>query len=357
MYGAALAKEIKNNHPETSIYGIGGEKLKKEADFFLIETVHNSAIGLWEELKQCTFFHNFKKSISSFLKKTDINKVVIVDFPQYNFKVAELIRKFNIPVTTFITPHFWMWKDTKKAEKLIRYSDNIITIFKPEYDFYKTLTSKVFFFGHPLTEILNTSESNYVRKNRNIITLFPGSRKQEIKQLLPAMLDTVSLLHSKSKHYKFFIVPSSRSFIPLITKTLHSKKIDFINIRDKDKESLLHKTSIIICATGSTNLEAVLYKIPVITLGRLSWISYLTAKYYLKINIKFFSLPNILARKIVVPEFIQKDINYTRIAETAEFLLKPDNYNNLISKYNKLHKLIFKNKKPFKNICNIIINS
>ena len=158
-------------------------------------------------------------SIHSLINNTPIDKIVIVDFQHYNEKIANIIPK-SIQIYTFITPNFWMWKSKRQAKKITSYSTKIFTIFNQEFEFYKTIANNIYYFGHPLTEIIDTSPIKHSSQIPQI-TLFPGSRPQEFKLYFQTMLETMALLQNKYSTFNLIIIcVSSTKYIQTINTYL-----------------------------------------------------------------------------------------------------------------------------------------
>ena len=152
-HASTLAQEIKTLSPQTTLFGIGGDKLAKSVDHFIEHVTLLSATGFLESFYKQRKINAFLKRLNTFLEQEKIDKVIIIDFQHQNEKIAAVIKKFSIPIITYITPNFWIWNDIKKAKQIIRYSDDIICIFEKEYNLYSSLSQKVHYFGHPLNHI------------------------------------------------------------------------------------------------------------------------------------------------------------------------------------------------------------
>ena len=131
-YGAELAKAIKKISPKSKIISAGGENLEKISDKFIANITTHSAIGLQSKIQGLFTYRLFYKLLNKALLNHAFEAAVIIDFQHHNFKIATYLQKYNIPILTFITPNFWLYKDTKKMTRLARYSQEIVCIFKKE---------------------------------------------------------------------------------------------------------------------------------------------------------------------------------------------------------------------------------
>ena len=184
-YGAQLATAL-STQTNATLYSIGGPQLSTVThQLFRMNTSAHSVsfdgFGYRRTNKRL-----LSQQIPAFIRDYNIDAAVIIDFPTLNFFIASLIQPFSIPITTFITPNFWIWNQTKDAKKLANYSTNIITIFKREYDFYRNICpEKLHYFGHPLTIQNQDLPPKQPIINNHHIGIFPGSRHSEVTQHLP----------------------------------------------------------------------------------------------------------------------------------------------------------------------------
>ncbi|NQY74750.1 MAG: hypothetical protein HRT90_08320 [Candidatus Margulisbacteria bacterium] len=351
QYGAKLAKELRATNPSSYIYSVGGKYLKAISDEFLFDLAAKSAIGFIEHAAHRRDHQLFLKTFEKFLSSTPIDKAVLVDFQHYHSKVAALLQKNNIPIITFITPNFWIWNQSSKAKKIVSYSQDIVTIYEKEQIFYKKFTSHTRYFGHPINHIkpLPHISSHYKR-----VTLFPGSRKQEITQLLPSMLEVVQILKEKRCDYHFQIALSASDFKDSINTHCQKANLSDIPIVEVN-ERLFSQTDFVLCSTGTTSLEAVIHHLPVIILLAANPITYFIVKYILRLPIEFVGLPNIIAGRRVVSEYIQYQIKPQKIAEEIHQVLShPENIQDSIREYDPIIASLG-NKSPFESVAQLVL--
>lgn len=340
--GAKLGEQLKQRLPDSHLTAMGGSYLAGISDEFLLETAHEHVVGFFEAFRKKRFFKKVIKTLSNYLKTTQPNLAIIVDYAHVNTKIGTLLKQHNIPIITYITPNFWIWKDIKHAQKLIAYSDLILTIFKKEYDFYRALTDKVVYVGHPMS-FDKKYDKNLPEISPNIttISLFPGSRKQEVNAYLTPMLDAVEAF-SKDQKLNIICVFACEQ----VDRTIKHKLNDYKHLNIKHVQgdtNQVYKTSdIILTASGTATLECAFYRKPMIILGSLSTITYWIIKYILRIPITKIGLPNILSDASLVPELLQKDLTANNILSLLRDLDPQEkrrtisqNLNTLITQLNK----------------------
>lgn len=334
LYGATLAKGLLELAPDTVLYGIGGEHLRSIVHTFIYETAYSHDVGIKGNFTGWSRRHFFQ-ALVTFIKNNPIDKVIIIDFSHQNFALAKVFQQYRIPIISWITPHFWIWGDKKKAKKVAAYSEKIIAIFQKEYDFYRQFTDKVYYFGHPMVDIAKPHPSTDPRPLT--ITLFPGSRKQELPLMLPKMLAIMQIL-SQQGSYRFYLAVSSERFLKKIQAMIAQSKGPKPEIWTGSKEDLFAQTDFLICASGSATLEAMLYRVPMVILGALPHLTYWIAKLIFRLDkrMPYVALPNIMAGKEVIPEFVQYKIQPRKIAKKIQKLLQPEEKKKLLQNYDQV---------------------
>jgi len=309
MYGAKLAQHLLELDPALELHAIGGPHLKAVSQHFVFETVYSHKVGIAGFMENLLKTSPFWKSLHQHLRSNRPDAALIIDFPHSNFSIAKILQRYNIPIYTYITPHFWMWNNQKQAQKLSAYSKKIIAIFEPEYELYSNINSqKTHYFGHPIAESYPQVKSRSLAEKPRRLTLFPGSRKQEFEMLLEPMLQTAFELSNKGLIDQVFIKVSAPTFLPYVNQQLRQYSLPNLTLWDQSNQSLFEQTDWLICASGSATLEALLCKVPTLILGALPKLTYWAAKHLLRIKLPHVALPNILAKKEIMPELVQHKI-------------------------------------------------
>jgi lipid-A-disaccharide synthase len=323
LYAAHLAKALKREQPKLVIFGIGGDHLQAQSDEFVFQSAYNHDIGIHDIFSRKQFKLNLLNSLKETLSKATIKEAVIVDFQHLNANIAALLKSYSIRVYTVITPNFWMWKDRRSAQKICDYSEKIICIFKKEYEFYQSLTNNAFYFGHPMTELVQEQvQQNTVSKQ---VTLLPGSRPQEFHLYFKIMLTVAQKLQSENADLSIKIAVASRHYEAIVTSYLGQfpQFLECVSYDNAQEE--IAKSHLVISATGSATLEVILLKKPLIVLAALPILSFLYARYILGVKTKNLSLPNFLTNQAIVPEFVQTDMKVSTIFQAAKYWLNnPD---------------------------------
>jgi len=360
MYGAEIVKAIKHIQPGCHVVAAGGDRLRAVSDNFLYETAYKSPLGL-TGIAYRNFRIAFLKALKTYLDTNIPDVAVIVDFQHIHGSFAKLLAHYNIPIVTYITPNSWLWKDEKLARKIAAYSRDIITIFEPEYDFYKPLATHTHYFGHPLPYLLPPVSPDILGERRStmpLLSLWPGSRAAEIARLLPKMLATAALLDQKQLGYRFAIAVTDIRFVALIRKIVAANTPNLpVLLWEGDKDPLLKESHVALTASGTMTLHLLLYHVPMIILGALSPLSYMVAKYGLRIQIKYIGLPNILSHGNLVPEFIQNKMIPEDIASEVIHIQRDPQKKQMLKGYEDLISRIFPDKNPISQAAHVILGN
>ncbi len=355
LYASYLAKAIKQVSPNHVIYAIGGSKLKSVADFFIFESASQHGISFSKQFLNFKLKRSLTDALQHTLDNHNIDRAILVDFQHFNTLISTCLQSYSIPIYTFITPNFWMWQSTRLAKKICQYSEKIICIFRPEYDFYKSLHHETYYFGHPLSEIINIPASPPIFDTTNpIITLLPGSRPQEFSLYLNAMLQTCDSLLTHYPTLTLLLPVSNKHYKPIIQSYLNHYQHLPITLLSESSHDAIQKSTLVISGSGSATLEVILLDRPLIVLAALPAFTYWIAKYILQLKLSYISLPNFLTNQSIIPEFVQSKIKPKTISNHALAMLK--NPKKFISNYSIVKKCLIFQKNVYKHIGHKLLN-
>ena len=210
MHGSNLMEKIKEENNNVNFVGIGGEKMLNSGLISLTPMDKLSVMGFWEVIKQLTFFIKLKKLILKEFQKQTFNKIILIDYPGFNLRLAKKIKQnFDVPIFFYISPQIWAWKESR-IKTIKRFVDEMIVLFPFEVSWYKKRGFLVRFFGHPIVNNWHSFDKLYTKKaggagaQTKTIGFFPGSREQEIKKHVPVFLETIKKYKNK-KNIKFIV--------------------------------------------------------------------------------------------------------------------------------------------------------
>ena len=354
-----IIKELIKNH-QIELQGIGGNNLKKLGLKTLFPLKEISIMGLLEVIPKIPKL----MSLISFtvnkilLFKPDI--IITVDAPGFNFRVLKKLKKYNLntKIIHIVAPTVWAWKPGR-AKKISSFINYLFVLYPFEKKFFTPHGLKTYFIGHPLLEdtnnVLSKSKQQILFKNKNKnISIFPGSRKNEIEYHLNLILLTITDINDLEKYN--IIIVAVEDHISLIKDIVKKYNIrNNIHVILNINKLLVFKNSFFsIAVSGTITLELALHKVPFFTVYKLNYISFLILKSLVKS--KFITLVNIIYNKKIVQELIQKDFNEKNIKKNILSLLNNKGaYNYQIKQFSKLPRLLSnKGKIPSKYAASII---
>ena len=335
LHGGKLIKAIKSLNPNSSFMGHGGDSMRDEG-MHLIEHVDNLAImGFAEVLRHLPRMNKIMRSTVSAIERSKPDRVILIDYPGFNLRLAKKLFPLNIPITYFILPQAWAWKEGR-VKILKRFIDQSISIFPFENDWYKRRGLRVEYFGHPFVDIEHfneTTKSFYKRHsldvNSPILTLLPGSRQQEVDRHWPVYLKAVDIL--KKKHEGLQIVVGKH-----VSINLKSCPDDF-KIETEARKAMIVGTAGIV-SSGTATLECAVEDLPIVVCYKLFPLSWFLINILVKV--KYSSIVNLIMNEEIVTELLQRNMNPTLIAAELDALLdmQSEKRKLILSKYATLRE-------------------
>lgn len=302
-----LVKAMLQEDKSIKFYGVAGEHSKAQGVEIIQDITELAIMGFTEIIKKYNFLKKKANEYIEFIKKENIDKVILVDYGGFNLKFLELLKKEvpQVEVFYYIPPKLWIW-GKGRIKKLVK-ADHIMVIFPWEVDFYKKEGVKVTYFGNPFVD-----KYSVVERTGNKILLLPGSRKQEIKALSPIMIELIK----NKKDEQFLLKLSSREHLKWIDEDLEK----YSNLEVKYEETSLvecvKECKNAVAASGTVTLELALLGIPVVVIYKTGVINAFIARHILKLG--FVSLPNLTLNREVYPELLQERCNVKEIEKYLE---------------------------------------
>ena len=328
--GAHLAAELKSLAPDIVLFGMGGENMRSAGVSIKVDITEKSTIGITEALRHLPSQLFAYLKMVRLLKKERPQALVLIDAQGFNIPLVKAAKKLKIKTIYYISPHYWLWGLEKELKEVAGIPDKIIAIFEDEASLYFKAGAKVAYFGHPLVDTVKTTmeKEEFFSKLgldplTKIIGLFPGSRLQEIRTLLPFELKAAEIIDSAIGGAQFLLSVASPKLKKDIMKILAKTKINVKMLYGLNYD-VLNASDVIITSGGSTTLEAAILNTPSVMFYRLSKLSEFFIFKVLKIKVPFYSLPNLLEGKEIIPELVQKEATPENLAEETIALLVDD---------------------------------
>jgi lipid-A-disaccharide synthase len=352
--GALLVDDILKINPGISFLGIGGAKLKEKNVNIIHEYSTVNYIGFSNVIKNIRKIKGILNNTVEFVKNLNPDVIILIDFPGFNLKFAELVRKFyKGKIIYYISPQIWAWHKSR-IEKIKRYIDRMLVIFPFEVEFYRKLNYNVDYVGHPQTKIIENflNETKRDKSDNLKICLLPGSRIEEIQRIFPTLACVAELLRSQYYAEINLIYPEYIS--PLVYKNfLKGRSCNLIsNSKDNHLKTLLN-SDLVLTKFGTTTLELTLLNTPFISVYKAGIFNYSIAK--MLSDIKYVSMPNILTGKQIVKEFIQSEMTAEKIFIEAKKILTDKSYKDKMLSGFKEVQSIFKKTPINKPAAEIIL--
>ena len=327
MHASNLVAELKKKDCNAEIRAWGGDKLKEQGVQIVKHIKDLAFMGFWEVIVNLpTILSNIsfcKKDILEFFP----DALILVDYPGFNFRIAEFAKQNGIKVFYYISPQIWAWK-RNRIKQIKKNVDKMFVILPFEKDFYQKNNFEVDFVGHPLLDEISKDDFSFsIKTDKDIIALLPGSRRQEISKILPKMLSVVN----DFTDFQFVVATTNSVEEEYYKNIIGTKEVLFAK---NETYGLLANTKAALVTSGTATLEAALFGIPQVVCYKTNFFSFLIAKCLVKT--KFISLVNIIMDKPVVKELIQDELIQKNLFSSLSEILENSNRKKIQEDYNIL---------------------
>jgi lipid-A-disaccharide synthase len=323
IYGGLLAAEILNLDASIRITGVGGERMRAAGVDTFLDSNDLSVVGFWEAVIRLGRLHKALRTVKRRISREKPDLVIFIDYPGMNLRLAKFARKQGIRVMYYVSPQVWAWG--RNRIRIIKDSvDKMVVILPFEVEFYRREGVDVSYVGHPLIDIVKPKlergqflEKMGIAGDRQLVTLMPGSRSQEIRNHMEPLLETARHLRREFADLRFVVIslPASKE---VVERETASSGLDITVTSEYGYEALKYSDLAIACS-GTATLEAALLATPMIVIYKLAFFSWALGR--LIVKVPYISLANLIAGSQVVPEFLQSDVDPKMLAREAGSLL------------------------------------
>lgn len=323
LHGANLIRRTRERCDTIFFFGIGGTEMRNAGARILVEASALSVVGITEIFIRLRSILKGMGTARRALQSGLPDLLILIDFPDFNLRLAAAARKQGIPVFYYITPQVWAWRK-RRVHQIRKRVDHAAVILPFEADFFRQHHIPVTFVGHPLLDAGYERLPEPVEKgDRIVVGLLPGSRHKEIVRHLPVMLDAAVTMTGENPDLRF-LVSSAACVEPAFVHAMADGYRDRItlDVVPGNVVNVLRESTLVVAVSGTVAVEAALYMTPLIVIYRVSWISYWLARMLVKID--YISLVNLVAEKQVVPELIQSDATAGNIAATVMTIMNDE---------------------------------
>ena len=320
LHASNLVKNLKTLKPDLRFFGMGGRLSRQTGVDVIVDISGLALVGAVEVLKH---IFTVKKAYQSVMAKIDSDRpdlAILVDYPGFNLRLAQELKKRSIPVVYYISPQIWAW-GMDRINIIKKYVKKMVVLFKFEEELYKSYGIDAEFVGNPLLDSVKVTlrEADTLKKygltdDSLVVALLPGSRELEVKTLLPIMMASAEIICAKLPDVKFIVVKHPDLAIKLYETALKNPSC-YVNISNGDAYNIVNASRLAIVASGTATLESAIIGTPIIITYKANFITYLL--YKIVARIRFLGLVNIIAGKEIVPEFLQYNATPEKIAAKA----------------------------------------
>lgn len=329
LHASNLMRAIKQNDSNASFRCWGGELMEEQGAVLVKHYRDLAFMGFIEVIMNLrTIFKNIK-TCKADIAEHQPDVVILVDYPGFNLRIAPFVKSLGIKVVYYISPQIWAWKQSR-VHTIKKVVDRMLVILPFEKDFYKKFDMDVSFVGHPLVDATEAYEISEhlptLAFDRPVIALLPGSRRQEIKVMLPYMI----AVSKQFTDYQFVIAAAPNAEDGLYAG-MEGSDLKLVKNRTYDLLSMAHAALV---TSGTATLETALFKVPQVVCYKGSAISYYIARMLVKI--KYISLVNLIMDKEVVTELIQDKLTVKNIVAELAPLLEGKKRQDMLGIYDEL---------------------
>lgn len=325
QHAARLVRDLRAARGDVEITGIGGEALRREGVRTLYDVRDMAVVGFLEVVSRLAFFRRVFRQMTERLESDRPDALLLVDYPGFNLRLAAKARALGIPVLYYVSPQVWAWHKSR-IPKMARILDLLMVIFPFEVEVFKGTGLKTVFVGHPLVESVKRTlarpspELPWPAGERRI-GLLPGSRRQEIQRVLPAMLAAARELRRRDPATAFLIPAASAEIREQIARqldTLPPEDRAAVAVVDGQMREILRQARAAMVCSGTATVETALLHCPLIVVYRTAALTYWFGRRI--IRVPWLGMVNLIAGRELCPEFIQGAARPGAMADAVEAL-------------------------------------
>jgi lipid-A-disaccharide synthase len=325
VHGANLVRAIRSQAPQVVFSGIGGERMEEAGVRILFRSSELMVVGLTEVFSKVRNILRASFRMKSLIRRDRPDLLILIDFPDFNLNLARTAKRYSVPVLYYICPQVWAWRQGR-VRKMARRIDRMAVILPFEQDYYQKRGLDVTYVGHPLLDSIPRGGREYdvsFKKERPdagpVIGLMPGSRTEEIVNLLPPMVEAVEILADMFPNLTCLLPVAPTIKNDLVRSFMRNTSVEIRLLRG-DTLKALPACDLVFVASGTATMEVGMMLIPMIIVYRVSPFSYWVAQRVVKVP--HIGLVNLVAGEEVVPELIQDEVTPERLVQEALVLLK-----------------------------------
>jgi lipid-A-disaccharide synthase len=324
LYAGALARELLQIDPSTVITGFGSEQLRRAGANLVADFQGLSVTGLLEVARVLPRTYAIYRRLLAHAEATRPDVFVAIDYPDFNFRLAHAMRRLGVPVVYYISPQLWAWRPGR-MKTMQRIADRVLVIFPFEEEIYRRAGVAVEWVGHPLLDVAPVPSrrdtflaSLRLDSARPVVALLPGSRINEVRAILPGLLEAARIVHRRLPATQFVLARAPHLpddfFAGIDGEGLA------ITVLENATDDVLAAADVALLASGTVTVQAALRECPMVVVYRLSPLTYRLGRPFVQVNT--FAMANLVAGRQIVPELMQDDFTPDAVATHALALLE-----------------------------------
>lgn len=335
LHGAAIARELKTLDEDIALVGFGGDNMEKAGVSLWANYKSYNVMGVLEVILTLRRILKLLDYLTEKMKEEKPDLLVLIDYPDFNWRLAKRAKELGIKVFSYIPPSAWAWRKGR-AMDCAKIADEFVAIFPHELPPYLEAGAKISFLGNPLVDAVKPTMTKDDARQRfgakdsdRIVLLLPGSREQEIRRIFPAMLGAAVLLKKHQPRTKFYL-PIAEGIDESLLKEYISVSGAEATLTKENRYDLFQIAEFAIATSGTVVMEAALLGLPSVVLYKMSGFNFFIAKLF--VHIDYFSLPNLVLQKKALTELLQDDVSPKKIFEEAKKLYVGENEREDVAK-------------------------
>jgi lipid-A-disaccharide synthase len=318
MYGAEVARCLFRKYPACQIYGLGGQRMRDAGVKIETDMRHTAVVGPFEAISHLGKLYKVFRRLADRIEIERPAAAILIDFPDFNLRLAKRLKDAGAPVIYYISPQVWAWRPGR-VNQIRDLVDKMLVIFPFEEQIYREAGVNVEFVGHPLIDMVRATKSKQqfcadykLDPRQPIVALLPGSRRKEVRYILPTMCQAADQIAAQKPETQFVVPIAPGLDRQLIESIIQSRPITVIA---NETYNAIRYSRAAIVASGTATLETALLGTPEVIVYRISGATWFLGKFLLKVRL--FGIVNIILGEEVVPELFQDKMTPDNVSKAA----------------------------------------
>jgi lipid-A-disaccharide synthase len=318
MYGAEVARNLFKKFPTCQIYGLGGQRMRQAGVQLEGDISKTAVVGPFEAIGHLGSLYRVFRHLSERIESEPPTAAILIDFPDFNLRLAKRVKHAGAPVFYYVSPQVWAWREGR-VKQIKQVVDKMLVIFPFEEEIYRSANVDVEFVGHPLIDMVRATKSKeefcgqyQLDAKKPILAILPGSRRKEVRYILPALCEAAALIAAQKPDTQFILPMALGMDRRLLESIIQARPITLVT---NDTYNAIRYSRAAVVASGTATLETALLGTPEVIVYRISRATWFLGKFLLKVRL--FGIVNIILGEEVVPELFQDKMTPEAVSRMA----------------------------------------